>query len=61
MVGLEGWQLAAVLGVSSYHVAKRVPAVADREVRLPLRLGWSVLVFNWNGALKVTPLSVERM
>lgn len=36
----------------------------DREVRLPLVAGSVlvlVLVFNWKGGLKVTPLSVERM
>ncbi len=61
MAGLLGWQLAATLGASSYHVAKRVPASLTERLGCHCALVASVLLFNWNGALKVTPLSVERM
>ena len=39
MAGLLGWQLAATLGASSYHVAKRVPASLTERLGMPLRLG----------------------
>jgi hypothetical protein len=61
VLGLDGWQLAARRGVSSYQVAKRVPASLTERLGCHCALVWSVSVFNCNGALKVTPLSVERM
>jgi hypothetical protein len=42
-------------------VAKRVPASLTERLGIHCALVGSVLVFNWKGALKVTPLSVERM
>src|SRR4030095_8957870 len=59
--GLEGRQLAATRGVSSYQVAKRVPASLTERLGCHWALVWAVSVFNCNGALKVTPMSVERM
>jgi len=60
-VGLLGWQLAATLADSSYHVAKRVLASLTERLGCHCALVGSVLVFNWKGALKVTPLLVERI
>ena len=46
---------------SSYHMARRVPAGLTERLGCHCALVGSTLVFNWNGALKVTPMSVERM
>jgi hypothetical protein len=46
---------------SSYQTAKRVPLGLTERLGIHCALAGSVLLFNWNGALNVTPLSVERM
>jgi hypothetical protein len=61
VLGLDGWQLAAIRGVSSYQVAKREPMSLTERLGIHCALVWSISVFNCKGALKVTPISVERM
>src|SRR5437016_10733280 len=61
LLGLEGWQLAAVRSRSSYQTARRLPSAATERFGCHWALVGSVLVLSMKGALKVTPLSLERM
>src|SRR2546430_1086398 len=46
---------------SSYQTARRLPSAATERLGCHWALVGSVLVLSMKGALKVTPLSVERM
>jgi hypothetical protein len=61
VLGLDGWQLAAVLSRSSYQTARRLPVELTERLGCHWALVWSVSVLSCTGALKVTPLFVERM